>query len=196
MWFKKPDQDIDDVKVDDAKKVIISGMWDTLKRYDAYIATVNFKCGLLTSFNAAIAFSILSKFDAIMKSQHDYKSLMVLLCIASLFLCITSLYYVFKSIWPNLSSGSTSAGSEPSVIFFGSVSGKFNADTYSRKMESISCQDYIKDLSIQVHEMAVITSVKMASIERAGKFSKYNLFPITLIMLVWIFNISGGICLA
>ncbi|ARW82911.1 Pycsar system effector family protein [Aeromonas salmonicida] len=195
MWFKKADIKVDDLKVNDAQKVIVSGMWDTLKRYDAYISTVNFKCGLLTSFNAAIVFGILSKFDSIIKNQHDFKILTVVSCIASLFLCIASLSYVFKSIWPNLSSGSTLVGTEPSVIFFGSVSTKFNAKSYSEKMASISYHEYIKDLSIQVHEMAVITSIKMSSIEKAGKLSKYNLYPITLIMLGWIFNISEAICL-
>ncbi|BBS85183.1 hypothetical protein HB860_21855 [Aeromonas sp. 3925] len=196
MWFKKTDIKVDDLKVNDAQKIITSGMWDTLKRYDAYISTVNFKCGLLTSFNAAITFGILSKFDSIIKNQHELKILIILSCIASLFLCIVSLFYVFKSIWPNLSSSSTLLGAEPSVIFFGSVSRNFNAKSYSEKMVNISYHEYIKDLSIQVHEMAVITSIKMSSIEKAGKFSKYNLYPITLIMLGWIFNVSEVICLA
>lgn len=195
MWFKKPEAKVDDLKIDDAQKVIISGMWDTLKRYDAYIVTVNFKCGLLTSFNAAIAFSILSKFDSIVKSLPEYKGPMALICIVSLTLCILSLFYVFNSIWPNLSSGSTSGVREPSVIFFGSVNKNFNADSYADKMRSISYQDYVRDLAIQVHEMATITGLKMISIEKAGKFSKYNLVPIALIMISWIANVSEIICL-
>ncbi len=195
VWFKKQEEKIDDTKVDDAQKIIISGMWDTLKRYDAYIVTVNFKCGLLTTFNAAIAFSILSKFDSIVKTLPEYKSVMALICVISLLLCITSLFYVFNTIWPNLSSGSTSGAREPSVIFFASVNKNFNADSYSKKMQEISCKDYARDLSIQVHEMAVITSLKMISIERAGKFSKYNLLPITMIMIGWIANVSEVICL-
>ena len=38
-----------------------SDLWDIIKRYDSYIATINFKSGLITTFNFGVFAGLLVK---------------------------------------------------------------------------------------------------------------------------------------
>ncbi len=181
-------------KVSDEQKLRISGLWDSLKRYDTYIGTVNFKSGLLTTLNAAIFGGVVLKSDALITKESLYREAltinMVLIAILSLF----SIYWVIKSIWPDLTSASTSPAkkiSDPSLYFFGSVSRNFSAESYADALRDSTVDKIERDLAIQVHEVAVVTSLKFKTISIASLFTKINIVALLAFGVIQVLQSSG-----
>ena len=164
-------------KVSDEQKLRISSMWDSLKRFDAYIGTVNFKSGLLTTLNAAIFGGVVLKADSFIQKDSHYQVFLIAILAIIALLSLLSIYHVIKSIWPNLTSASTDAKSfqAPSIFFFSSVSKNFTAAQFVDVVQQKKADDLERDLIVQVHEVAVITDLKFKTIARSAKLTVWNL---------------------
>lgn len=164
-----------DTSMNDEEKTRISSLWETLKRYDVYIGSVNFKSGLLTSFNIAVLGGILLKIETINISYAPYKWISLAFLISIFISTSAALYWVIKSIWPNLTSASNTKPLEPSMIFFGSVANNFSAHTFSSTMKKRTSSEIERDLCIQIHEVASITNLKFKLIAKSSFFSKLTI---------------------
>lgn len=165
-------------KVSDEQKLRLSSMWDSLKRFDTYIGTVNFKSGLLTTLNAAIFGGVVLKADAFIKDGSYYQVLLIAILAVIAMLSLLSIYYVIKSIWPNLASASTATkpSQSSSVFFFSSVSRNFSAAQFVETVRQKTADELERDLILQVHEVAVITDLKFKVIARSARLTAWNLF--------------------
>lgn len=174
-----------DVKVMDDQKIRISGLWDTLKRYDSYISTVNFKSGLIASFNTAVFAGVILKTEEITKLSVKLHSATALLLSLISLLSILSIFWVIRSIWPNLKSASlgNSKNQQPSLFFFASVSKNFTAENYAETLRTSTVDALEKDLAIQVHEVASLTLIKFRRIARAGWMTILNLICLIILGL-------------
>lgn len=180
-------------KPTDYEKIKISALWDSLKRFDGYISTVNFKSGLLATFNSAIFVGVILKSSEILTAVNGAVKV-VLLCglIAISLISLLSIFWVIKSIWPNLSSSSLgSVSKEHSILFFASIAKNYNAQEYIDKIKGINFQDFESDLSRQVHEVAVVTSEKMKKISVASRIAVVNLMLLGFLAFVFIYEVSG-----
>jgi hypothetical protein len=164
-----------DSSMNDEEKTRISSLWETLKRYDVYIGSVNFKSGLLASFNIAVFGGILLKIETINISYTPYKWTALTLLIILFASTSTALYWVIKSIWPNLTSASNAKPNEPSMIFFGSVANNFSEEEFKTKMASRTSAEIERDLCTQIHEVASITQLKFKLIAKSSFFSKITI---------------------
>ncbi|RON43690.1 Pycsar system effector family protein [Pseudomonas frederiksbergensis] len=174
-------EEVETGKVSDEQKLRISALWDTLKRYDNYIGTVNFKSGLITTLNAAVFGGVVLKSDVLVLKDSLYRDALILNVVVIAFLSLLSIYWVIKSIWPNLKSASTGTNRDvlaPSLFFFGSVSSNFNAKSYAESFRKVTVEEMEKDLSVQVHEVAAITSLKFKTISTASLFTKLNVLAL------------------
>ncbi|MCE5364451.1 Pycsar system effector family protein [Pseudomonas anguilliseptica] len=183
---------MEEYKPSDYQKIKISALWDSLKRFDGYISTVNFKSGLLATFNSAIFAGVILKSNEIISAVNGFYKFFLLINLMAVGLAsLLSIYWVVKSIWPNLSSSSTAGRGDPSVFFFDSVAENFTAEKYIEKIKDITFQELESDLSRQVHEVAVITSDKIKKISVASRIAVVNLALLSLLMLVFIYAVSG-----
>ena len=183
----------DEGKVSDEQKLRISSMWDSLKRFDAYIGTVNFKSGLLTTLNAAIFGGVVLKADSFILNDSQYNVLLIAILAVVALLSLLSIYHVIKSIWPNLTSASTSAkkSQSPSIFFFSSVSRNFSASQFVDAVQQKNADELERDLIVQVHEVAVITDLKFKVIEKAAKLTVWNLVVLFVFGFVQILEATG-----
>ena len=125
---------LEDGTMSDEEKTRISSLWETLKRYDVYIGSVNFKSGLLASFNVAVFGGVLLKIETVNLSYALYKWIALALLVIIFISTSIALYWVIKSIWPNLNSASNASQQELSMIFFGSVANNFSVEKFSSTM--------------------------------------------------------------
>lgn len=163
----------------DEEKTRISSLWETLKRYDVYIGSVNFKSGLLASFNVAVFGGVLLKIETVNLSYALYKWIALALLVIIFISTSIALYWVIKSIWPNLNSASNASQQELSMIFFGSVANNFSVEKFSSTMANRTSKEIERDLCVQIHEVATITHLKFKLIAKSSLFSK-----ITIILLL------------
>lgn len=182
-------------KINDDQKIRISGHWDSLKRFDIYIGSVNFKCGLITTLNAAVFGGVILKSKEIITIDETVSKPIATLIFLIIILSALSIIWVIRSIWPNLKSLSTSSGA-PSLYFFGSISKNFSAQSFADKSHSTSIDEIERDLAIQVHEVASITSLKMRHISTASLITIANLISLLILgILVTLKSLGADLCL-
>lgn len=182
-------------KVDDNQKLRISSHWDSLKRFDSYITAVNFKCGLIITLNAAVFGGVILKLKELASEPTPLLYPIYIIAGFVFLLSLLSIYMVIRTITPRLKSESTSSG-VPSLFFFGSISKNFTSDQYSEASSSSSADQIEKDLAVQVHEVATITSLKMKTISYASGLTSLNLIALFVLALTLIADKLGmSICL-
>lgn len=174
--------------MEDERKIKISALWDTLKRYDAYIATVNFKSGLITSLNLAVFGAVLLKSGELISQHNNIKITLSLVLFLVSILSLLSVVWVVKSISPKLSSKSTNP-IQPSVFFFGSVAKYETTESYSNAYSNIDIDNFEKDLINQVYEVASITDSKFKLIKFAGFLTKLNLLSLIALAALILLNV-------
>lgn len=180
-------------KVSDEQKLRISSMWDSLKRFDSYIGTVNFKSGLLTTLNAAIFGGVVLKADSFIQRDSHYQIILIAVLVVIALLSLLSIYHVIKSIWPNLTSASTDTkpSTSPSIFFFSSVSRNFTAAQFVDAVQQKNADEIERDLIVQVHEVAAITDLKFKVIARSAKFTAWNLVALLIFGSVQVLEATG-----
>lgn len=177
-------------EVGDDQKLRVSGLWEILKRYDTYVGAVNFRCGLIASFSAAVFGTVILKAEKLLDgigALHAVQS--VLLLIVSL-LALVSIYFVIKTIYPDLRSNLDKTNKH-SLIFFKSVADNYKSSDYVAAIQSLSVDELERDLAIQIHEVAIITADKFKNIANAALTIKVMLCFLAGVLLVEVVGLSG-----
>ena len=165
-----------------------SDLWDIIKRYDSYIATINFKSGLITTFNFGVFAGLLVKISELLPDSGLYM-LAISINLVLIALCsMLSILFVMNSIKPKL--GSLDKPKASSVIFFGSVA-ESDREGYIDKFKSTDADAFLEDISGQVHEVAGITKSKFNSLDRATKTTKANLYLLSILFILIVSDTLG-----
>jgi hypothetical protein len=183
----------EDSSMSDEEKTRISSLWETLKRYDVYIGSVNFKSGLLASFNVAVFGGVLLKVETVNLSYALYKWIALALLVTIFISTSVALYWVIKSIWPNLTSSSNANPIDPSMIFFGSVANNFSAESFKTTMANRTSKEIERDVCVQIHEVATITQLKFKLIAKSSFFSKITIISLLGLAITIALNHFGVI---
>lgn len=170
------------------KKPSKSDLWDIIKRYDSYIATINFKSGLITTFNFGVFAGLLVKASELLPDSGFYLWAISINLVLIALCSMLSIFFVMNSIKPKLDSSDKPKPS--SVIFFGSVADSDRED-YINKFKSTDADAFLEDISGQVHEVAGITKSKFNSLDRATTSTKVNLFLLLILFILIVFNTLG-----
>ncbi|QLJ09313.1 MULTISPECIES: Pycsar system effector family protein [Pseudoalteromonas] len=163
-----------------------SDLWDIIKRYDSYIATINFKSGLITTFNFGVFAGLLVKASELLPDSGFYLWAISLNLVLIALCSMLSIFFVMNSIKPKLDSSNKPS----SVIFFGSVADSDRVD-YIDKFKSTDADAFLEDISGQVHEVAVITKSKFNSLGRATKTTKANLYLLSILFILIVSDTLG-----
>ncbi|UUW72353.1 Pycsar system effector family protein [Pseudomonas oryzihabitans] len=181
---------------EDEQKIRISGMWDCLKRFDGYISAVNVRCGLIASFSVAVFGGVLLKADQLMHGGGTVELLITLFLAATALAALLSIYFVVKTIWPDLRTN-VQGKNKPSIFFFGSIADNFTPDTYADALSGISADEFQRDLAIQVHEVATVTKEKFRLVSRAKTCVNIMVFFLICTVVLVVFNSLGvRLCVA
>ena len=125
--------------VDDFQKLRISGHWDSLKRFDSYITATNFKCGLLTTLNAAILGGITVKLSSAQPVGGVIEFYIKITAILISLFSVTSIIMIIRTIKPRL--GDNNTDTNPSLFFFSDISKNRNASAFHDLVINASIHD-------------------------------------------------------
>jgi hypothetical protein len=141
----------------------IDFLWDTLKRLDHYIATTNFKSGLVVTANVAIlaylqnqSFSIRTELEGVFDVVMG-----LLFCSIAGAVAIT-----FRSVFPSFGARSSNTTPPTSILFFGSIS-RTSASGFCNTVRAITSEQMLEDLCNQTHEVASILQFKFRLLQHA-----------------------------
>lgn len=164
MTHCKPDNGVLSKNIEQKTK----NQFEVIKRIDVYIGTTNTKCTIIMSYCAAIValmFSLLGRMDLASTTMPFIVSIgissglgLITAVICMLMACLTIFPVTFSS--PNKYKGE-------SLIFYGDIaSTQGGVDAYIGKINEVSDEKYLDDLSGQVFTLAKIVSRKFSLIQK------------------------------
>ncbi|NVK25760.1 MAG: hypothetical protein HWE10_12600 [Gammaproteobacteria bacterium] len=165
-------------------------MMDVIKRYDHYIATTNFKVGLMVSFLATVILGLTIRVMMVpVEATSDCLSKVVLLTvITTIIFSIIAVSQLVRVVFPNTSND----GITDSLIFFGDVSNCENGATgYYNKIDSSDEASRAKDLASQTYIVAGIIKEKFRVLKIASNLTMYCVLPLLAVSLVLILTLGG-----
>ncbi|WP_110393106.1 Pycsar system effector family protein [Pseudomonas syringae] len=142
--------------------------FEVIKRIDVYIGTTNTKCTIIMSYCAAVialVFALLGRVDLANTTVPFNVSVglssslsLITAVICMLMACLTIFPITFSS--PNKHKGQ-------SLIFYGDIASiQGGADAYIKKVNEITDDRYLEDLSDQVFTLSQILSRKFSLIQK------------------------------
>lgn len=168
----------------DKLKDKISFLFDVIKRYDHYVATTNFKVGLMMSFVGAIVLGLTIRVMSInpVGSGCNYLYYSVLLFSAlTIILSLSAAINLLRAVFPNTKTHD----GDKSLIFFGDVATCENGvDGYQDKVGAASTERLLEDLSKQTFIIAEIISEKFRILKIATGIIIYGVVPLLAISLL------------
>lgn len=152
-------------------------LFDILKRYDHYVATTNFKVGLIMSFLGVTIFGLIIRVLAISPEpagcNYLYYATVLLSGLTVLFSMLSALN-LLRAIFP---SNKSKAGGE-SLIFFGDVAViDGGVSSYVKKIEDADLEELVEDLSKQIYFVAEIINEKFRVLKVAVNITSYLVIP-------------------
>ena len=172
---------------EDELKIKAEFLFNTLKRYDHYIGTSNFKVGLMMSFLATIILGLSIRIILLNSVQTAPGYIYYAGIIFAVITILCSLYVVtqlFRVVFPNTKNESTNR----SLIFFGDVSNCNNgAKEYFTSISNVKTENIVEDLATQTYSVAGIIDEKFKLLKFAVNIICYTVVPflaITLILLI------------
>lgn len=137
----------------------IKFLWDVIKRIDFYNGTLNFKGGLLITYNAAVVGYVLIKSDVLLTGISEPCLLLVARILLSLAgaATIVSLVLTLKVVFPFLESSSTQP---QSLIFFKDVAAMESDEVYRDRFRRADGHALVDELAGQVFVVAKGASAK------------------------------------
>lgn len=170
------------IEKDDFKDKI-DFLFDIIKRYDHYIATTNFKVGLMMSFVSAIILGLTIRVfsnDIGGKELSCFYFFSVLFSIITIILSFFAAINLLRVIFPNTKNHNGTR----SLIFFGDVSTYENGiEGYTRDLKKASSENLLEDLSRQTFIVAEIVNEKFRVLKIATRIMIYGVIPFLLISL-------------
>lgn len=169
-----------------------SFLFDVINRYDHYIATTNFKVGLLMSFVAAIILGLSIRIMLMEPSESGCNYLYYAasaFSILTIFLSLTAAINLLRVVFPNTKTDKN----YNSMIFYGDVLATENgADGYAKKIREATLEEILEDLSSQTFTVAEIVNEKFRVLKIAVRIAIYGVVPmLAASLLLLIFN-GGG----
>lgn len=162
---------------------------EVLKRYDHYIATTNFKVGLLMSFLGAIILGLTIRIMLLAHEVIEFNCVITLAIIFSTLTILFSLYastLLLRTVFPDTTNKNNN---KDSIVFFGDVSSQFNSPKeYFETVKVSSSTDLLKDLATQTHNVACVTDEKFKILKKAVNTIRLLVIPIlafSLILLIY-----------
>lgn len=153
-------------------------LFDVINRYDHYVATTNFKAGLMMSFVGAIVLGLTVRVISIniVETGCNYLYYLALLFSAlTIILSLLAAINLLRTIFPNTK---TYYG-EKSLIFFGDVAACENGiDGYKEKVEKSTPKKLLEDLSKQTFIIAEIVNEKFRLLKIAVRIIIYGVIPL------------------
>lgn len=176
----------------DEQKSKIDFLFDVIKRYDHYIATSNFKIGLLMSFLVVILVGVILKIYGAygVTTGCEFSRIAFLLVVLGVVVTdFVAVIYVLKAVFPNTSSDKNYV----SLIFFGDVA-TFDGGAASFYEEIVRADEsrLLKDISYQVYSVAYITSQKFKDIQIAINWIRWGMLPMLFCLIVIMLLSQGG----
>tara|TARA_R110001583_G_scaffold193090_1_gene360703 strand:+ start:15217 stop:15735 length:519 start_codon:yes stop_codon:yes gene_type:complete len=168
----------------------IDFMMDVIKRYDHYIATTNFKVGLMISFLATVILGLTVRVMMIpVEVPSDCLSKVILLTvITTIIFSIIAISQLVRVVYSNTGND----GITDSLIFFGDVSNCENGATgYYDKIISSDEETRAKDLASQTYVVAGIVKEKFRVLKIASNLTMYCVLPLLAVSLVLILTLGG-----
>lgn len=154
----------------------VSFLFDVLKRYDHYVGTANFKATIVTSYIAAtyiLSSKIFSTAYYLETLSNCERTTLGVIFIAITLFMFFAIYYIFKSVHPNLKTPPT----YNSLIFFGDVANcKNGASGYEDLIKNLTRDKLIKDLSFQTYTVSEIIT------------DKFNKISSSIRIIIWAYN--------
>ena len=162
-------------------------LFDVLKRYDHYVATTNFKVGLMMSFLGVIIYGLTIRVMSISPESSGCNYIYYTVIIFSALTIAFSLFSavnLLRTVFPNTKTHD----GDKSLIFFGDVATCENgADGYFKKIEDATAEDLVEDLAKQTYIVADIINEKFRVLKFAIKITIYGvvpLFAVSLLLLI------------
>ncbi|PJX26739.1 hypothetical protein CAP50_02935 [Psychrobacter sp. L7] len=162
----------------------IDFLFDIMKRYDHYIATTNFKVGLMMSFVSAIIIGLSVQVISVGSESCPHKTLYyitIISCLLTILFALLSVFRLLKVIFPN----TTTYIAKTSLIFYSDVAQiSGGCDGFKKSIDSMSTQEFLKDLSEQTFILACITDEKFRFIKVAARLIMYAVLPLLFVSII------------
>lgn len=168
-------------------------LFDVIKRYDHYIATTNFKVGLLMSFVAAIILALSIRIMLMTpSSESDCNYLYYaasFFSVFTIFLSLAAAINLLRVTFPNTETDK----SYKSMVFYGDVLANDNgADGYAKKIREATLEEILEDLSKQTFMVSEVINEKFRVLKIAVRIVVYGVVPMLAIsLLLLMFNGAG-----
>lgn len=164
----------------------IKHLFEVLKRVDSYIGTTNTKCTLIMSYcAAAIGIVALSTYRVIPTIENNlFLYFFGAICCFVFATGVACMFLAIKVIFP-ITFSSIERSKGDSVIFYGDVA-TFNggAGGYHLKLQEITEDDFIKDLSQQIFTVSKIASDKFSKIQTISSLLIWlNFLPLVILLI-------------
>jgi hypothetical protein len=156
---------------------------DVIKRYDHYVATTNFKVGLMMSFIGAIVLGLTIRVLLLDPIQDEITCIRYA-TVAAIFLTISSSLYaaiqLLRVVFPNTQN----VNGADSLVFFGSVvTENTDSEGYYRKVLSTEPVEMLRDLATQTYNMAGVVNHKFKVLKIAVNAMMYATIPLLALSL-------------
>lgn len=159
-------------------------LFDVIKRYDHYVATTNFKVGLMMSFIGAIVLGLTIRVMSLNAAQEGCNYIYYSAIFASFSTILCSLgaaINLLRVVFPNTK---THKG-EKSLIFFGDVASCENGvDGYSQKIKEATLESLLEDLSKQTFTVAEVTNEKFRVLKIAVRTIVWGVIPLLTVSIL------------
>ena len=166
-------------------------LWETIRRFDHYIATTNTKSSMILAFDGLVIGSILLKFNTVTNlfapSERGMTLAVILLCCLGITSSL-SLVYAFRVINPFLKSGNV-AGDYHSLLFFGSIT-DLTKEIYDKKIDELDEQKAQGDLKSQSFVLARGLALKMRDLR-----SSIGFIFLSIVVVIALFLLRGILAL-
>jgi hypothetical protein len=164
---------------------------DIIKRYDHYVATTNFKVGLMMSFVGAILLGLTIRVMSITPSSSGCNYLYfaaIFFSTLTIFCSLLAVINLLRAVFPVTKTHD----GEKSLIFFGDVANCENGiEGYTEKVGAASPEQLLEDLSKQTFIVAEIINEKFRILKISVRIIIYGVVPLlTVSLLLFIFH--GG----
>jgi len=164
----------------------VSFLFDVIKRYDHYIATTNFKVGLLMSFIGAVTIGLSIRVASMKVSTFDSYCLyygVIAFSVLCILASLVSAFFLMKVVIPNTKSNIEGE----SLIFFGDVANlQGGAEKYKESIEVITLEKLLEDLSYQTYAAAEVVNEKFRTLKVAVNIITFGVIPLLAISLTLI----------
>lgn len=169
-----------------------SFLFDVIKRYDHYIATTNFKVGLLMSFAGAIVLGLTIRIVLLGSPESSCDHLYYAAVFSSLLtisLSLAAIISLLRVVFPN----TTTCANYKSIVFFGDVFATPNgAEGYAKNVEEATPEELLKDLSKQTYVIAGVVNEKFRLLKIAVKIFIYGVIPALAVSILLLISNGGG----